>query len=185
MEQINKELLAKQLDKYRNLHSQLKYSIDNKKQELNGIKGNEIVRKYINLNNRIEELELEDIEIKNNIKLLEQEICDHNILYLMSYQTYSFQYNPCFYCVECKKSMTGMLEKNQTCINEEYLERDVTNYSGSLDEYKMIRSEYKRLFDEGYTIEEIIVKLQKRLKKLHSNKGTKVRLLINEKKDDV
>ncbi len=184
MEDINKETIVEELKMNKNIRSQIGYSLELKRQELNNIKNNEIVRKYMILKDRIKGLEEEDSRIKNKMISLEQKICDHRFLYLISYPLYSKRYMPCFYCIGCQKTITGTLEDNQICINENYLEKQNDRYTGTLEEYRNLRSEYLLMKNDNYKDEEIKEELIKNVDKKHTSKGPLIKLLKQEKKDD-
>ena len=154
-EEMKKEDIEESIN---NLSTIIEYNKDNleiKRNELNKLKQNDIVKKYIDMESEVDCLS-DDIEKnKQKISILKQHICDHNIVYLFSYNIKQLRYNPTFKCICCGKDISGSLD-NQICINEDYLNKNDSSYYGSKEEYLNLSNIYSNLKEVNTPFDETV-----------------------------
>lgn len=181
---MTKEDIERELDKSKGIYDQISYSIDNKKNELRDLKQNKAVKKYITLMSQVEDFEKEKKHIADKVSILEQAICNHDILYLMTYPKKAMSYFPTFRCVCCGKGINGFIDEEQVVINKDFLDENEDSLHGNLTEYLTERYRYFELLEVGESEEEIIVELQDELHQKHNGKKNTVKLLTKKREDN-
>ncbi len=182
IENMDKEDIKDVLDKNQGIYNQINYSINSKKAEIKALSKNPEVKRYITLMNSVEDLENEKKLIGEKIGLCEQKLCNHELLYLMTYPKKTMAYFPTFRCLCCGKSINGFINEDQIVINSDFLDEDEYSFKGNLSEYMNSKFKYFDLLDQGESIEEIIVEVQDYLNVKHNGVKKSVKLL--RKKED-
>ena len=175
----NKEELLNELD---NLKEQL---IKNEQQiKINNEKNDELlnnsyVKQYIEVQHDLKKLHLSSVDLKRKIVLLNQELCSHNILYITSIHYNRLLYRPNYKCLDCMKEISGFIDNNQVCINEQFLYGNDQEVYGKDREYNKLHFKYHELKEQNLSDDEIIIELESILYKIHLGKGlapkTKIR----------
>ena len=180
---LDKESAIKELKKVRDIYNQVKYCINNKNTEIEKKTKDESVRQYLSLLSQKENLEEDKEILLSKITLLEQKICDHEYLYLMTLPKKTMTYIPSFRCLSCGKPLLGFINNNQICINEQYVEDDENSYHGDTYEYMMIQYKYNELKEENMSNDDIYKELIEELSKNHNKLSKKIRLIRKEKSE--
>ena len=175
IQSMTKDAALKELDTLEKMMEQNEYSIDSKKRELKKIKQNEIVRRYILIDQMIKSLEEDGEKTKQRIALINQKLCNHNIVYLIRLDKKSLLYRPKFKCLNCGLVLHELLD-HQVCINESYTTETEFSYLGDKNEYKELSIMYKDAVSEGELNQEIIKQLDKELRKKYKRKTNSLKL---------
>ena len=182
LEDMDKATIEKELSKSQGVYRQLDYSISNKKIDLKNLSKNPEVKRYISLMSTVNDLEEEKKLIGEKIGILEQKLCDHKLLYLMTFPKESKAYYPTFRCLCCGKAINGIINEDQIVINKDFLDEDQYSYKGNVLEYMNTKFKYFELLEQGETEEEILVEIQDELCVRHDGARKKFKLI--RKRDD-
>ena len=153
--------------------------VDSINSEVSKLLLNDNVKKYIKLQQELSKL-INRIEVSNKKLIkIEQEICNHRLLFFQS--LYSNR-QPNFLCIECGKQLNGFIKEDQICVNEDHLIENDQGIFGICIEYGNLKDKYLELKKQGLSIEEIGVKLKEELKNDGGSKNKKlIKLLVGEK----
>ena len=146
----------------REIYKQIEYGLKNKKSEIKKMEQDKVIRNYLTMVSQKSDLEEDAGKLKEKIELLEQKLCDHKLVYLISLPKKSVEYCPNFKCLCCGKNIVGELNDNQVCINENYLVENEYYYTGDIEEYISMRMRYKDLVEYGDDNKSIMKDLRKR-----------------------
>ena len=182
VDKMDEDSIERELDNNKGIYSQINYSLDNKKKELNELKRNPEIRRYIQLLSQVEDFEREKKLMAEKIGILEQKVCNHEILYLMTYPKISANYFPTFRCLCCGKSINGFIDEDQIVVNKDFLDEDEYSFKGNIAEYISAKYKYYELLEQGESEEEILLEIQDELNVKHQ--GVKKRVKILRKKED-
>lgn len=177
IEKMDTETAISELNKYKALYKQTKYGIKVKDKEIEEYENNKIVREYLSLLSQKESL-LDDKDlISDKISILEQKICNHDYIYLMTYPKKTKAYIPTFRCLSCGKSLIGFIRGDQKIVNEQYIEEDEDTFHGDLDEFIIAKYKYNELIEEGNTPENAINIVLKDFRKNHQKLTKSIKLI--------
>lgn len=182
IESMDKSEVVDELMKVKELYKQIKYGINSKTAEKRRLEEISEVRRYKLITSQLDDLEQEKMNISDKICLLEQSLCNHELLYLMTYPKRGLTYYPTYKCLSCGKTLNGFISENQVVINDKYIDEDELSYKGNIQEYIFTKYRYHELIDIGESEEEIIIELQDELHKKY--KGVKKNIIILRKKED-
>lgn len=172
IDSISIEEAEAELEKEQKILEISEYSLRIKKEDLNGMKTNSAVRRYIMLESMVLSLEEESEKTKEKLTLLRQRICNHEFVYMTSYCPSMIDYSPIYRCLDCGKQITGIYD-GQTCINEEYLEKKGNSFCGNVGEYSDLSIKFSELKEDGASYDDIVSELYNELHK--RNNGKKIR----------
>lgn len=183
IEKMSLEDASDELIRSKEMYRQIKYGLDNKSEEIKKMEKLSEVKNYLIVLSQKEGLEEDIDKVREKIIILEQKLCTHDILYLLSYPKKSLAYCPNFKCLCCGKNINGFIDEDQYCINERFLKENEYYYGGDIYEFMTLQYKYNELFDIGETEEEILIELQDELYKSHKDDSKTVKLLRNKKRD--
>ena len=175
IEKMTKDEASLKLSKTLEIYKMIKYNLDKKKKDLKELKHVEEVRKYILIESSIKDINEELESTSEELSMLEQKVCDHDLLYLINIPKKSMAYIPFFRCLSCGKAITGLIKNNQLCVNNEFLSETEKEYHGSNTEFLELLLNNEEFENDGLILEERYILIRNKLKRDHKN-GKKIEL---------
>lgn len=167
------EELERLEEKYNGISKELESSED----ELRELLNDDVVMRYIEMKDRVEQLEFAKKQAYTSYIKYGQMICPHDIYFFRKQYKKRMMCTPEFLCLNCGKMFKGMLPESKQVINQDYIEEDSKSYFGDYDEYEFLAEEYKRLKEEDRSKEEIIEILTEEISKKHKKRAIPFRLI--------
>lgn len=155
--------------------------IDSINSEISKLLLDDNVKKYIKLQKDLSAMTNKIENNKRKLIKIEQDVCDHKILFFQSLYYKRLFYQPTCLCIECDKQINGFINDDQICINEDHLIENDQGVFGICIEYGKLKDKYFELKEQGLSIEEICVKLKEELKNDGGSKKKDLSIRKNKK----
>ena len=169
----NQEELKKLEERYNGISSEL----ESKESELINLLNDDVVKRYVDLNERVEELKTLKKQAYSSYILQSQLICPHEAYFFRRQFKRRMLYLPELLCLNCGKMYRGFLLEGKPVINEDYIEENDNAYLGDYDEFEELSIKYKQLKEEGLSTEEVCDILKKDIASKREKSSTPFKLI--------
>ena len=147
--------------------------IDSINNEISKLLLDDKVKKYIKLQQGLANITNKIDNNKKKLIEIEQNICNHKLLFFQSLYYDRLDHQPTFLCLECGKQIIGFIDEEQICVNEDHLIENDQAIFGICMQYGELREKCLDLKEQGLSIENIDKELRKELDN-KKNSGSKI-----------
>ena len=172
---------AEELTKLKEKIKENENSILQTNREISKLYLEEKVMRYILLQEELSKLTNENEKIKKKALELKQSMCNHRLLFFSSLYKERLQYQPSFMCLECGKQISGFMNDEQTCVNENQVTENDYGIFGDSMQYGKLHEKYENLQEQGLSYEKIKEIIEKEITN-NKEKAMESKKLILRKK---
>lgn len=180
IKKMSLEQAKTELESYKKLVKVYKFGVDNKTNEMDKLKEDDNVKRYITLSSQIDYLKGDILNNQRMIDLLERKICTHTFLYLIYYNE-EMTDKPSFRCLCCEKELKNIGE-HQVCVNQDYLSKEDGTYYGDIKEYMLLKKKYNVIKDLDLEEEDVTNEMLEELNRIHNGKKNILSFKLSEEK---